>query len=146
MTIEKQLLRIYGERDSTDAAVFLAQYSDADRALYASLPSAVRAVGDFMIFPDTFPHERVRMLWGVDDLIEANGPRGARADHLLYAPEVTRPFDRLIQIGDDCYLDPAGQVGPAGGVVEVISYDYEGGTVVAPSLLVLLEQAGSYQR
>lgn len=137
-----QLRRIYPWDEPRGDASELEELADEEAEVWAMVPEDLKQVALFVGYEDTFPHDKVRMLYGAWDIIEWNSLEGTFGQ---LREEPGYAYTHVIKMGDDTFLDVAGQLGAPGGVYEAVGHDMDGARLVAPGLLELLRQAGSYR-
>lgn len=141
MTIERELARIYGRTESRWTEEDFADFVDEEREWYDALPEDLRTIAEFLGREDTLPHDDAPVLYGPFDLVEWNGDDGTFGQ---LREEADYPYPDVVKIGEDLFLDVAGQVDKPGAVVRAIAHDLDGAETVATDLLSLLRAAGSY--
>ena len=110
-----ELKRIYGDPPAEWDPGILEDFGPSEVEWYRKLPAELRCIAEFIGYEEAFPHDQVRMLYGPADLIEWNSDGGTFGQLREIVPDYR--FDKVIKIGDDTYLDVAGQVKQPGVVV-----------------------------
>ena len=134
--LQAELDRLF--RPGVGCADLLDELLPNERARFRKLPVELQTIAQHVVEEVALPHPRVRTLYGLVDLVEWNGDEGTFG--ALREIE-GYPYDRVLKIGDDTFLDVAGQVASPGSVHFAIGHDLDCATPVASSLLELLRQA-----
>lgn len=146
MTVREVLAearRVYTFDEARFEEEALEDLSPEEAAAWDLAPPELQALARFVGGEESFPHPRIRGLYGPFEIAEWNSVEGTFGQ-LREDPDY--PYGRVVKFGDDAFLDVAGQAGPAGAVYRCIGHDLDGRELVADSLLALLRQAGTYRR
>jgi hypothetical protein len=132
-----ELARLF--RRSKGASEILADLSPTERAWYRALPAELKTIVEYVVDEVALPHPKARTLYGLGDLLEWNGDEGTFGQ--LREVVDDSPYDRVVKIGADLFLDVKGQVKAPGSVHVAIAHELDGAECIAEDLLELLQSA-----
>ena len=142
-SITMELDRINGGRRNHIEERCWENYSAEDYELFHAFPEEVRAIAEYLVHEDSFPHHDVTELLGVDDLVELHGAEG------IIGMQKTRDdfmFRNVVMFGEDAYYDRACELGNRPGAIYLIhDYDFEHATLLSPSVLSFLQSVPSFE-
>ena len=102
--LRDELARLFRRGDG--ALDLLEDFVPAERAWYRALPVELKTVVEYIVDEASLPHPRARTLYGLGDLVEWNGAEGTFGQLREVVDDY--PYDRVVKIGDDLFLDVAG--------------------------------------
>ncbi len=132
-----ELARVFRRGDG--ASEILADLLPAERAWYRALPAELKTIVEYIVDEVSLPHPKARTLYGLGDLLEWNGDEGTFGQLREVVDDY--PYDRVVKIGSDLFLDVAGQVKTPGSVHVAIAHELDGAECIADDLLELLRSA-----
>lgn len=132
-----ELARLFRRGDG--ASEILEDLSSAERAWYRALPAELKTIVEYVVDEVSLPHPKAHTLYGLGDLLEWNGDEGTFGQLREVVDDY--PYDRVVKIGADLFLDVAGQLKKPGSVHVAIAHELDGADCIADDLLELLRSA-----